>query len=141
MISIKPRYIAQIIRGTKTVELRRTLPRLAVGDGVLVYESSPTRAIVVTAVVAGVVSGSPGELWDDIGRDTGLSRAEYDHYFAGAKQAVAIHLEQVSPIAKPISLATLRKRWSWLQPPQSFRYVRLSVSPRGIRVFRPTGAR
>ena len=46
LLSIHPEHAKNIFDGIKTVELRRTRPRLSKCDQVLVYVSSPTKALV-----------------------------------------------------------------------------------------------
>ena len=46
LLSIKPKYADKIFNGTKTVELRRICPKVTEGDLILVYVSSPVKALV-----------------------------------------------------------------------------------------------
>ena len=50
LMSIRPQYASKILDGRKTVELRRKFPEVgAIGATVLIYSSSPVKAIVGTA--------------------------------------------------------------------------------------------
>lgn len=86
LMSIKPRYAAMILNGTKTVELRRKVPRLAIGSTVLVYASSPVRQIVGTFAIVGVFEDELDALWANVCDRCGIERAEFDVYFAGANR-------------------------------------------------------
>lgn len=58
--SIPPRFTDSILDGTKTIELRRTRPRVAPGDPVLIYACSPVKAIVGSFVVEELIQAYPG---------------------------------------------------------------------------------
>ena len=60
-ISVKPRYANAILEGIKTVELRRTRPNLPDGSLVILYSSTPTRAVVGWAHLTGVRAGTPSK--------------------------------------------------------------------------------
>ena len=123
-LSIKPRFAAEIIAGRKTVELRRTRPRGARdGSLVVVYASSPVRAVIGTFEVDRVVSGCPDSLWEEVSEQAGLSREEYDAYFDGAEEAVAIFVRSPDKAGTPYSLDAIRRECPSFQPPQAFRYV------------------
>lgn len=136
-MSIRPRFAQSILDGTKTVELRRRAPNLEPGDTVVVYETSPTKAIVGWATVENVETTTPAALWHRVHGKAGVSRREYDAYFAGAPSASAIHLSRVFALRTPIVLDDIRVRWPWLRPPQSYRYVSLTRSATAIKRIAP----
>lgn len=121
-ISLRPRFAELLLNGRKTVELRRIQPAVSPGTLVLLYASSPLRALVGTGVVLTVSVASSDEIWTRLGSLTGLSRAEYDRYFHGADTAVGISLCDLRRLERPLPLPELRKGRSWFRPPQSFRY-------------------
>ncbi len=51
-----------------------------------------------------------------------MTKEEFDDYFDGASQAIAIHVRKPKKFGNPVGLGSLREDFS-LQPPQSFRYV------------------
>lgn len=122
-LSLRPRFAELLLAGEKTVELRRIQPAVSPGTLVLLYASSPVQALVGTGMVREVRVGSASVIWKQHGSLTGLSRAEYDSYFAGAAAAVAITLRGLNRLARPIPLGELRGGLSWSHPPQSFRYL------------------
>jgi predicted transcriptional regulator len=93
VFSIRPIYVAMFFSGRKQVEFRTRRPSLAAGDTVLVYETAPTSAIVATAVASAVHVGSPARVWDLAGERGGITKAEFDHYFAKREVAVAIEID------------------------------------------------
>lgn len=122
LLSIRPRFADAILAGTKTVELRRQVPRLAPRDEVLVYSTVPTGAVVGSFTVEEVVQFPLRELWRRFGPNAGVSRVEFNDYFSGLETGVGIHIRSVQRFESPVSLLALRKLWPGFHPPQSFRY-------------------
>lgn len=137
LMSIRPRFAQGILAGEKTVELRRRAPRVEPGDVVVIYETSPTKAIVGWTKVEAVETAAPAALWAKVEDDAGVSRREFDEYFAGSPSATAIRLVDVMALATPIKLDAIRMRWPWLRPPQSYRYVSVAHSNAGITRLAP----
>src|SRR4051812_28659243 len=125
LVSLRPRFASLVLSGEKSVELRRTIPDVECGALVLIYESSPTRRLAGMGRIGAIDVGDPKRIWNANGAATGLTRAEFDVYFAGTDRAVAITLEAAQPLVQPLSLEELRRRWTGFRPPQSFRYLSL----------------
>lgn len=123
LLSIKPKFVEQLLRGSKVVELRRTRPRVKNGELVLIYETSPTKALVGYSIISAVISSSPQKLWPTVKGRAGITRAEFDTYFQGTSSAFAIELKRVQPLKEPVWLNTLRKLLAGFHPPQSYRYL------------------
>lgn len=121
-LSIRPEYARRILAGQKSVELRRTRPLVPDGAVLLLYVSSPVMALRALSSVQGVTSAPPDRLWPTIKERAGVTRSEFDSYFAGADQAYAIHLGKVYCLSPPVELARLREVWPSLNPPQTYRY-------------------
>lgn len=125
-ISLKPHYADAILDGRKTVELRRTRPNLPDGALVILYSSTPTRAVVGWAQLIGVSEGTPIEIWDEYGAAAAIEELDYDAYFDGTDQAFALELDDVVAATQPIPLSVIRS--IGIQPPQSWRYVPAEVT-------------
>ena len=123
LLSIRPEYAGKIFDGTKTVELRRTRPRLKAEDWVLVYVSTPVQALIGMFQVDRVVTGVPTELWSMVHNRAGITREQYDLYYAGAEVAYGIFLKRPRRLPNPIYLGYLRQLLTGFQPPQSYRYL------------------
>jgi predicted transcriptional regulator len=133
-ISIKPAFVSRIFDGRKTIELRRVRPNVLSGNFVLIYSSSPVMALLGSARVEEVLSGPPCDLWARVKDEAGVTRQEYESYFSNAAVAVGIRLARVQRLARPIALEELRRRWPWLRPPQSYRYVNAQFEHDGSEV-------
>lgn len=127
LMSIKPKYAAQIIRGSKTIELRRVAPNLNKSTVILIYESAPVKAITGYAFISGITKSSPSETWAQYAGETQISKPEFDEYYQGADQAFAIHLKEAARLLEPISLADLRSEQILSNPPQSYCYLHLQA--------------
>lgn len=120
LLSLRPKFAEAIMRGRKTIELRRTRPRLAPGSKVLLYASAPRMAIVARARVASIVEDKPANIWRDHQAEVGISGPDFNRYFEGAHTAYGLLLEDVTPL-EPLPLAAMRALG--VEPPQSWRYV------------------
>lgn len=122
LLSIRPRFVASIFSGTKTVELRRVKPRIQAGDLVIIYGSGTIKGIVGAFEVAGVTSASPSTIWRRYSNKSGLSKLEFFTYFEGAGIGHAIRIRKLWKLPRPISLKALRRRHAGFRPPQSYHY-------------------
>jgi predicted transcriptional regulator len=131
LLSIKPKYADMILSGTKKVELRRVRTRLKNDDLVLIYVSSPTKALVATfevdKIIQNEILAKPKDInnfWQIIKNLAGISSNEYKTYYNNASIIVAIFIKNVNKLHNPIELETLRARIPRFQPPQSYRYLK-----------------
>jgi predicted transcriptional regulator len=122
-MSLRPRFAELLLDGAKTVELRRVRPAVDAGALVLLYAASPTKALVGMGRIAAIETASADEIWKTHGPSTGVTQEEYEDYFAGAKEAVAISLRDVQRLDEPKPLPELREASEGFRPPQSFRYL------------------
>jgi predicted transcriptional regulator len=123
VLSVHPRYSGKIVKGEKTVELRRRFPAdLDAGTLVLIYETSPTRALTGIAEIAHILTGSPSAIWREFSDEACIARKDFDDYFSGTKEGVAIKLRGARRLTRALELKELRERFSFA-PPQSFVYA------------------
>lgn len=90
---------------------------------VLLYASSPTMTLVGQAEIEKVEVASLSQIWQKHGPQTGISRDEYNDYFKGLDQGVAILLTNIRRLDRPRPLDDLRHLLSGFRPPQSYRYL------------------
>ena len=122
LLSVRPRYAERILEGKKTVELRRVRPRRCEDAVMLIYVSSPVRALKAIARVERVTAAEPSELWRQVAPKAGVSRAEFDAYFDDVDMGFAIHLKNVLQLPQSLPLKDLRELWPGFRPPQCYRY-------------------
>lgn len=122
LLSLRPRFAQAILSGAKTVELRRRAINAQPGTPILLYASSPTRAIVGTARIREVQHLTPDDAWREYHNCLALARSEFDAYLDGSPRAHLLLLRRVCVLNEPLCLHQLRQDGRF-QPPQSFRYV------------------
>ncbi|OCI30110.1 hypothetical protein OERS_32070 [Oerskovia enterophila] len=100
-LSIRPRFAEAILRGDKTVELRRTRIHAHAGTLVVLYSSSPTRSVLGTAVLDEIIEAHPTELWPRVKDDAGVTQIEFDQYYEDASRGYGLRLRDAVPLATP----------------------------------------
>ena len=125
-MSIRPRFAAAILDGSKQVEFRkRTLA--ADISRVLIYTTRPVGSIEGEYGVVRQVVGTPDELWQRFAAVAGMSRSEFFDYFAGSAKAVGIVIGVVERYEQPRPLEDVDPG---SRPPQSVKYLRASFGDR-----------
>lgn len=122
LISIRSRFVRLILSGVKTFELRKRIPRAAVGRSVVVYSSGEDKAITACGTVASVTSGTPESIWKLHSDKLGISHEEFTEYFCDSNVGYALELKDVTPSRRTLTLSELRAEHG-LEPPQSWRYL------------------
>lgn len=121
IMSIRPEHARRIYSGKKKFELRKITPK-SVPRRIFLYETNGNSFISGFLVIDGVVSGTPSELWREIGKRA-TPKIRFDRYFEsrslgyGFKVAFAIKFEP------PISEEQIRKLVPSFQVPQNFLYL------------------
>lgn len=124
LLSIRPKYADKIFEGIKDVELRRTRPRLCGGDLVIVYASSPKKALIGAFEVERVIQKPLEDLWNEVQEKAGVSYKEFCFYYKGLSVGCGIFLDKTYYFREPIELDRLRREWDNFRPPQSYRYLK-----------------
>lgn len=135
LMSIRPRFAEQILAGGKRVELRRR----RLGDEVtcvVVYATSPVRAIVGAFEVTGQDTRPLADLWAAYADVAGVGHQEYLEYFAGCAQGTAILVGTVlvPDRPRPLSAAGVHRA------PQSWQYLPGAPARALLAAMAPPGA-
>ena len=126
ILSIKPKYADKILNGSKTIELRKSLPKkVGKGSPLLIYVTTPKKSIQAICEIDDIVDSTPNELWEIVKEKAGISKKEYNSYYSTNKRASAIFLRNVEPFEIPISLSQIRSKFPNFSPPQTFKYISL----------------
>lgn len=125
LLSVRPKYAELFFSGRKRAELRRVRPNVKKGDLVLLYVSSPTKALMGAFQVKEVIQGTPLYLWRKTGNHSGITKAEFEAYYSGLSSGFAIVASRVWKLERPIRLSRLKQRWVRFTPPQSYRYIKI----------------
>lgn len=122
LLSVKPRFARAILEGRKTVEVRRRFPQVPAGTTVVLYSSSPERAVLGTVRLKRAIRVDPKVVWETYSEDIGIEEDALEDYLAGADSSTVLQVEAPESWNRPISLSLLRETLG-LEPPQSFRYL------------------
>lgn len=123
LMSIHPRYAEAILAGKKLVEFRkRPLPPDV--EMVLIYATSPVRAIIGWFTVSGVVRTTPDAIWRSLHSVGEISRSDFQSYYAGCAEGVAMLVGETGRLAGPVTLSELSPTPA---TPQSFNYIAETV--------------
>ena len=134
VLSLKPRFAEAILAGTKTVELRRTTPKIEVPTRALLYATTPVRALLGTCIITSVTSAKLAALWREYGSRSELSYKEFKSYFEGVEVGTALTLAHERPLTRMVPLQDLRAKPRGFRPPQSFAYVDTKTGDRLLQM-------
>ena len=118
LLSIKPEFVAAILRGEKRYEFRRRIFRRSIGV-VVVYATVPIRRVVAEFSVRCVICDSPRALWRLTREAAGIEERLFFEYFRGKKFGYAIEIGRVRQYRSPFCPV----RRLGVKPPQSFIYL------------------
>ena len=120
LLSIKPKYVREILNGKKQYEFRKQIFRDRSRDVILIYASSPVKKIVAYFSLGEIVEGHPNSLWRQFKNVSGVSKEEFFDYFSGKEHGFAIKIEELEQFAEPLDPTAIFEKFV---PPQSFCYV------------------
>ena len=124
LLSIKPKYAQLIEQGQKLVEFRRKFSAYFGPSKAIIYVSSPTKELRLTARIASVVRSTPRQLWERFSHLGGVDHESFSDYFTGVAQGYALVLSDVRVLPKPLALDGPLLKEARFQPPQSFSILR-----------------
>ena len=118
LLSIKPEYCLRILNGEKKFEFRKHIAQNNVNK-IVIYSTSPEKAVVGEVEVIGVLSMKKTPLWEMTKENAGISREKYRAYFKECDTAYAYRLGKAIRYDKPRELS----EYGITQAPQSFVYL------------------
>lgn len=116
-MSVRPVFAAAILNGTKRWEFRRVRCKLATGDQIVIYATTPIQRIVGRFTVGDVRSGAPEEL--EALEQSPVLRPLLQAYLTGAVIVTAIEI--VDPVR--VQPTPISKMWPAMRAPRSYQYV------------------
>lgn len=119
LLSIQPRYASAIVEGRKRVEFRRRRLSRPISHFV-VYATSPVQKIVAVCAVRNLSWSCPSRLWGQYRRVAGVNVGEFNKYVGLSERVLAIEIDRVTTLRRPIPLSSLSDA---ISPPQSYRYL------------------
>jgi predicted transcriptional regulator len=139
LISIRSEYVAKILAGEKTVELRRRQLKVLPGTRMWIYSKGPQGAVKACAVIKDVVRAGPDRLWRRFQSEVGVTYGEFQSYFGTSEDGCALILDDVIALRKQITLCAMREKVPSFHPPQF--YAKLDHKNPTLRALRAGIAR
>lgn len=120
LISVHPKYVRQILDGSKRVEFRRVWAARPVTHLVL-YSTAPDMRVVAVLEIKEVVQESIAGLWNLAKQyGGGLSRTTLREYFTNKSRGYGLIIGAVWPMDTPVELPMAIPG---MRPPQSYVYL------------------
>lgn len=123
LISIKDKYVKEILSGHKKIELRKSMPKANVGDTVIIYTTQPQKCITAIAKVNKILKTSPNLMWIQYKDLLGVTKSEFDNYYLGKEFAIGLEIVDVVPLETEILLSSIKAINPKFTPPQTFKYL------------------
>jgi type I restriction enzyme, S subunit len=120
LLSIKPKYVKEILSGIKQYEFRKQIFKNKSAKTVFIYSTSPQKKIVACFRLGEIVEGHPDYLWEQFWNVSGLNEREFFDYFSDRNTGYAIRIEDLKEYSEPVDPFTLFGKFV---APQSFYYV------------------
>lgn len=121
-LSVKPQFARAILEGRKTVEVRRRFPEVPSGTVVVLYSTSPERAIIGTVRLKQTIRIDPSQVWEMYADEIQIEEDALTDYLHGATESTLLEVEDPQTWTRPVALSALRETLG-VEPPQSFRYL------------------
>ena len=102
ILSIKVKYVKEILNRNKKYEFRKTSFKRDVSN-ILIYATKPVGKIVCMLQVGDIIENHPKILWRDFNKFSGLNKKEFFAYFGTMDKGIAIEIKSVKEFQKPIN--------------------------------------
>ena len=120
ILSIKPKYVKEIIDGKKHFEFRKKSFDKDKINRVFIYSSSPTQAIVGYFETDEILEDTPERIWEQTSQVAGINKQDFFEYFKDRVSAAAIKIENFHLFSNPINPKEVFDKFC---PPQSYMYA------------------
>lgn len=120
ILSIRPKHVQKIIRGTKKYEFRKVIFKDPTVSEVYIYSTSPVKKIIGKFRIGEILNDRPENLWEQLHEYSGLTNEDFYEYFSGKDKGYAIEITNFELFDEPIDPKKLLPNFV---APQSFRYL------------------
>jgi len=118
VLSIKPEFVEKIIKQEKIFEFRRKIFKKNI-DSIIVYASSPVKAIVGEIIIDKILYENINTLWELTKNNAGITKDYFYKYFSNTQKGYAIKIKKFIPYNTPLSIKSIGLN----TPPQSYAYI------------------
>jgi len=119
ILSIKPEFVEKIIKREKIYEFRRKIFKKDV-ESIIIYASSPVKAIVGEIVIDDIINEKIDILWELTKNGAGITKNFFYEYFSNVEKGYAIKIKRFNIYENYLSI----RDFGILYPPQSYAYVK-----------------
>ncbi|DAA85774.1 TPA: hypothetical protein CPT82_03710 [Candidatus Gastranaerophilales bacterium HUM_2] len=119
LLSIKPKYVEEIEKGSKLYEFRKVIFKEPTEE-IWVYSSAPIKRIVGKIYVDSIIEDSPEAIWKSCNKNAGIEKQSFFKYFEGKNKGYAIVIKKYEAFKKPIN--PYDENIDFV-PPQSYAYL------------------
>ena len=95
LLPIRPKYVNQILAGTKKVEYRTKIRKDALVNQILIYQSCDVRKVVGEFRISGIIQGTPDQVWNATKNVGGISEESFFKYFKNKETAYAYQISDL----------------------------------------------
>lgn len=121
ILSIKPKYVKEIITHHKIYEYRKSIPKRNDVTRVYIYCSSPVKAIVAIFDLKEIIHDDLTKLWRKTHNKGCVNKNTFDKYYKNRTTGYAIKISNLKVFSRPLSIDEI---CPGQRPPQSFCYVK-----------------
>lgn len=121
LMSIKPQFVEEIVKGIKTFEFRKAVFKRPV-DKVVVYASKPVGLVIGEFTIKEIHEATPDEIWKQTRLASGITEDFFYEYFHEKEKAYAIEILTFTPYENPVPLKEFAPHLK--APPQSYCYLK-----------------
>lgn len=118
ILSIKPEFVEKILNGEKKFEFRRKIFNKEV-DTVIIYASSPIKAIIGEFTIDEILYHKLDQLWKITKNHAGIDKSFFYEYFKKKEKGFAIKIKQFRKYDNYVEL----NEYGLTYPPQSYVYI------------------
>ena len=121
LLSLHSSYAIAIVKGCKTIELRKRFPLFEKKDRIkiFIYACSPISRIIGECDLKEVRKMTLRQLWRTTRKLAMIDRYDFQRYLKNANYGFALYLKNPLKYKKQIPLKKLGIKW----PPRSYRYI------------------
>lgn len=134
-LSIKEEYAFRILDGSKTIELRKSRPKVSQGDYAIIYCTSPMKAIIGIARIKEVIEHTPMQMWRLHSKSLGITKDDFFNYYKDTRKAIGLVLYDTITFSKRIDLKLIKENHPTFTPPQTYKYFTNFLEIRSDNTF------
>lgn len=120
LLSIKPKYVNEIINESKKYEFRKSIFKRNNVSKAYIYSSNPIKKLIGKFTIGEIIEDHPQTLWQNLGNFAGIEKDEFFNYFGNRENGFAIKIQDLEIFENPIEPKDLIPNFN---PPQSFYYI------------------